>query len=231
MTASGEIRQIRFQRPPGATDMILVRHGESAPAHVDRPFALVGGHGDPELHANGHAQARRVADRLEHAGIDAIWVTGLRRTLETAQPLAERLGLTPQVEWDLREVHLGEWEGGLFRKMVTEQHPLALRMAAEERWDVIPGAEPAEVFAARCRAGLERIAATHPDRTVAVFVHGGVIGQLMALASGGRAFAFGGADNGSISQLVVTPQRWVVRRFNDTSHLDPALSEAAQPLT
>ncbi len=36
---------------------------------------------------------------------------------------------------------------------------------------------------------------------------------------GKRGFAFVGADNGSITHLVVTADRWIVRRFNDTAHL------------
>ena len=92
-------------------------------------------------------------------------------------------------------------------------------MMEEERWDVIPGAEPDEEFARRVRDGIEAIASRHPDQTVAVFTHGGVIGRALAEASGSRPFAFLGADNGSISQLVVTDGRWVVRGYNDTSHL------------
>jgi probable phosphoglycerate mutase len=42
---------------------------------------------------------------------------------------------------------------------------------------------------------------------------------LLAQASGARPFAFLNADNGSISKLVVAPERWVVRGFNDTAHL------------
>ena len=34
-----------------------------------------------------------------------------------------------------------------------------------------------------------------------------------------RGFAFAGADNGSVSHLVVADGRWILRRFNDTSHL------------
>ena len=50
--------------------------------------------------------------------------------------------------------------------------------------------------------------------------HGGVIGQVVATASrGGSAFAFSGADNGSISRLVVVGDRWIIRGFNDTAHL------------
>lgn len=227
-----EYRQPRFVRPPGATELLLVRHGESAPARLDQPFALVDGQGDPELHPNGQAQARLVADRLAGEDISAIYVTTLRRTAETAAPLADRLGLAPTVEADLREVHLGEWEGGIFRKHVAEGHPAAVRMSQEQRWDAIPGAESTEGFASRVRAGIGRIAARHPDATVAVFTHGGVIGQILADAAGAsQRFAFLGSDNGSISQLVVIGDRWIIRRYNDTAHLGLGLSTAAQPLT
>ena len=219
-----QYRQSRFQRPPGATDVILVRHGESEPAVPGRPFLIVDGHGDPALAPEGQEQAERVGERLADQRIDAIYVTNLRRTAETAAPLAERLRLTPLVEPGLREVHLGDWEGGLFRQRMAEGDPIGQRMLAEERWDVIPGAEPQDEFAARVRTALCRVADAHPDQRVAVFSHGGVIGQLLSEASGGgRPFAFVGADNGSISHLVVTPDRWIVRRFNDTSHLGPGL--------
>jgi 2,3-bisphosphoglycerate-dependent phosphoglycerate mutase len=215
-------RQARFRPPPGATELLLIRHGESEAANPDDPFPLVDGDADPALDPSGRDQAQRLAGRLARSRIDAIYVTTLRRTAQTAAPLAARLGLTPQVEPDLREVFLGDWEAGLFRKMVAEQHPLAQRMWAEERWDVIPGAEPASAFAARVGGALRRVAAAHPDQVVAVVVHGGVIGQALALAAGSRPFAFLGADNASISRLVVAGDRRIVRGFNDTAHLEEA---------
>ena len=224
-------RQLRFRRPPGACELLLVRHGESAPARDGEPFPLVDGHGDPELDPVGREQAERVADRLVPEPITAIYVSTLRRTAETAAPLAARLGLEPQVDPDLREVYLGEWEGGTFRKHVAEGHPVAQRMYAEQRWDVIPGAEPADAFAARVRAAIDRIATAHPDETVAVVSHGGVIGQVLSDASGSRGFAFTGSDNGAISHVVVTADRWVIRRYNDTAHLGLAFTTAPEPLT
>jgi probable phosphoglycerate mutase len=62
------------------------------------PFPLVGGHGDPPLSPQGVEQARRVCARLVTAGIDAIYGTTLRRTAQTAAPLAGQLGLVPRVE-------------------------------------------------------------------------------------------------------------------------------------
>jgi len=184
------------------------------------PFALVGGHGDPPLSPLGREQAGQVCARLATAGIAAIYVTTLCRTAQTAAPLAALLGVEPRLEDGLREVYLGEWEGGLPRKMVAEGHPVSQRMLAEERWEVIPGAEPAAEFAGRVRAAIERLAAAHPGQRVAAFTHGGVIGEALAQASGSRPFAFIGADNASISRLVVSGDRWIVRGFNDTAHLD-----------
>jgi probable phosphoglycerate mutase len=229
--ASAEYRQFRFSAPPGATDILLVRHGESAPARLDEPAPLVDGQSDPQLDARGHEEAKRVAARLEDEEVSAIYVTNLRRTVQTAAPLASRLGIQPRVEPDLREVHLGDWEGATFRMRMTEHDPLARRVVDEQRWDVIPGAETNDAFLKRIRQGIERIAAAHADQRVVVFTHGGVIAMVVHLASDCAPFAFLGADNGSITHLVVMRERWLVRRFNDTGHLGTDLDRPTQPLT
>lgn len=228
MTEVREYRQFRFTRPPGACELLLVRHGESIPARDDRPFPLVDGQGDPELDPRGHEQAQRVADRLEREDVAAIYVSTMQRTAQTAAPLAARLGIQPRVEPDLREVHLGEWENS-FRKHVAEGNPIAAQMFAEQRWDVIPGGEPADAFSARVRRAITRIAAAHPDETVVAVSHGGVIGQALTLATGARGFAFTGSDNAGISHLVVTAERWIVRCYNDTGHLFSRFSREPEP--
>ena len=229
-----EYRQTGFRPPPGSTEVFLVRHGASEPAKPGQPFPLVDGHGDPALAPEGREQAERVAERFAGEALDAIYVTTLRRTHETAAPLADRLGLTPVVEPGLREVGLGEWEGGVLREKVAKLDPVAVRMFTEERWDVIPGAEPHDEFNGRVRGAIDRIAAAHPGQRVVAVVHGGVIGSALTHAvRSERGFAFAGADNGSVSHLVVTDGRWILRRFNDTSHLhtgfDLPAVDAARP--
>ncbi len=213
-------RQIRFAAPAGATEILLVRHGESEPADPDVPFPLVDGRGDPALSPLGREQADRIADRLSSTHLDAIYVTNLRRTLETAAPLAARLGLVPGVEPALAEVSLGEWEGGVYRQRITEGDPRAPRILEEERWDVIPGAESNESVAQRVGSAIERLASRHPDKRIVCFAHGGTIGAALALATGSSPFAFIGSDNGAISAMVVAGKRWVLRGFNDRSHLE-----------
>lgn len=214
-------RQARFRPPADATRILLVRHGESAPAVPGRPFPLRDGHGDPPLHPDGRVQADRLAARLgADRSITAIYVTTLRRTHETAAPLAAALGLEPAVVPDLREVHLGDWEGGELRIRAAAGDPIFAEVLRQERWDVIPGAETLRAFDERIRRGVATIAAAHPGETVVAVTHGGVIGQLLAGATQSSGFAFAGADNASISEIVVTSDRLVVRRFNDRAHLE-----------
>lgn len=219
-------RQTTFVRPSGATEILLVRHGESRAASQDNPFPLVQGQGDPELAEIGREQAEKLGRRLADHVIDAVYVTNLRRTHETAAPLCRYKNLTPTVEQDLREVHLGDWEGGKFRIMAHEEHPQILAMHEKQEWGEIPGGENNTELNERVARGLNRIIQRHPDQVVMVVVHGGVIGSILHLATGCHPFAFTSANNASISHLVAHKGRINVLRFNDTSHLSPIIGAA-----
>ena len=93
-----EYRQSVYQPPKGAVDLFLIRHGESQAAIPGQSFPMKDGHGDPALHPNGEAQAVAVGHRMKSEPLDAIYVTTLVRTHQTAAPLAAHLGMTPSVE-------------------------------------------------------------------------------------------------------------------------------------
>ncbi len=214
-----EARQHRFQPPKGAADLLLIRHGETQAAVRGQNFPMVEGQGDPALHPDGEVQAVAVGERLRGEDISAIYVTTMRRTHQTAAPLAGHLNLEPSVERDLREIFLGDWDGGEYRFRAAENDPAIQRAKERQEWGEIPGAETTAAFQARVRAGLLRIASAHPDELVAVVVHGGVIAAALALATNTPAFTFIGAENGSISRLVVRGEQMILRGFNDVSHL------------
>lgn len=65
------------------TVVFLVRHGEK----------LAGD--DPELSPAGQQRAQNIAAALKKAGISKIYTTAVKRTRQTAQPLATALGLEP----------------------------------------------------------------------------------------------------------------------------------------
>jgi probable phosphoglycerate mutase len=215
------IRQARFELPPGATQMLLVRHGESLGV---TPLPVRDGQADPPLDPVGVGEAELVGIRLGDEPITAIYTSPLQRTAETAAPLAARLGLEPYVEEDLREVFLGDVDGLNLRVLAAKGRDDVRRALREQSWELLPGAEPQAVFSARVRSVVGAIAARHVGEAIAVFTHGGVIGEVLAASTGSTLHAFIGADNASVTHIVVTPRRWIVRSFNDTSHLRSLVS-------
>jgi probable phosphoglycerate mutase len=213
--------QLPFAVPADATEVVLVRHGASAAAVPGEAFEMIEGHSDPPLAPEGHSQALAVAERLRHEPLTHLFVSSLRRTHETAAPLAALTGLEPGVVPELREVGLGEWEGGELRIRAAHRDPKFFEVIEAERWDVIPGAEPAEQFAARVKAGFEKVVREiGPGAAGAAVLHGGVIGELCRQATSSRPFAFVHADNTSVTRIVVFADgRQLLRSFNDTTHL------------
>jgi broad specificity phosphatase PhoE len=72
----------------GTTTVVVVRHAEKA---ADDPQ-------DPSLTPAGQERARALADALQDAGVAALYSTQYRRTRGTAEPLAQKLGLTVKVQ-------------------------------------------------------------------------------------------------------------------------------------
>src|SRR5436305_11011237 len=91
---------------PMAT-FFLIRHG--ANDLLDRAIAgrLPGVH----LNAHGRQQAERLAERLAQEPIRRIYSSPLERARETAQPLADRLGLEMRIAPELNEIDFGDWAG------------------------------------------------------------------------------------------------------------------------
>lgn len=221
MADRDSFEQSPYELPPGSTELVLVRHGASEAAVVGARFPLVDGHSNPALAEAGREQAEMVAAGLSGEGIAGIFVSSLRRTQETAQPLAWATGIEPEVIPELREVFLGDFEGGEYRIRAGRGDPIIRQVFEQERWSAIPNAEDWESFGARVTAGVEKIVArVGPNATAVAVIHGAVIGQLCRQATASRPFAFVHSDNGSVTRLVVHGEgRWLLRSFNDISHL------------
>lgn len=212
-------RQLPYVPPPGATEFVLVRHGASAPFTPGVPFPTKDGHGDPPLAPEGLEQAERVANRLVHERVDAVYVTTLQRTHQTIAPYLQRTGRTAEVVADLREVFLGEWEAGFLRGMAAISDPAYLKSVAEGEWGHIPGAETSDALQARCIAALSDLHTRHADHRVVCVVHGGVIAQICRFVTGAPKTYSWGAENASMHTVVVLGDQLQLRRFNDITHL------------
>jgi broad specificity phosphatase PhoE len=159
------------------TELLLVRHGETDWNRDGRWQ----GHSDTHLNDAGRRQAARLAGELD--GIDVIYSSDLARARETAEIVAQRLGLPVRVDARLRERSFGAWEGKTGPEIEAEFRDAHARWLAGEG----PGADDAEAFgdfAARVRGFLADVLAAHPDETVLVVAHGGSIRVIHALAEG-----------------------------------------------
>jgi 2,3-bisphosphoglycerate-dependent phosphoglycerate mutase len=214
--------KIDFQRPftppSGAHNVLVTRHGAVDPP---APGGLIGGRSDPALNPRGRNQAVALRDRLAGEPICALFTTPLRRTGETASSILERHPVEPVMLPALGELFLGEWEGHGIHDRGSKSDPEFLRVMNEQRWDLIPGAEAQQAFAARVRDGMEAVADAATAGAVAVAVtHGAVIAEICRQATGSEPFAFLMSTNGSITRLVRMPdRRWLLLSFNETDHL------------
>ncbi len=168
------------QGPP--TTLVLVRHGETDLTRARR-FSGRGG-SDPGLNDDGRAQVRDTADWLAPlAGqVEAMLTSPLRRTRESADIIAARLGLRAAVDEDLAESGFGDWDGKTFAEVAAED-PQAFRgwLASHDR---PPGGHGDSLTAMHDRAGrtLDRLLAAYPGRTVLGVSHVTPIKLLVARA-------------------------------------------------
>ncbi|WP_447912752.1 histidine phosphatase family protein [Microbacterium phyllosphaerae] len=161
------------------TLLTLVRHGQTDWNLARR----IQGATDIPLNETGRADARTAAERLEGSTHHAIYSSPLLRARETAEIIADQLGLgAPVLVPDIREREFGEGEGMLVSEyMKTYGDWLA----------PVPGAETLDEVAVRAMDALDEIArdsrrrSTPVAESVIVVAHGGVIRSLISHVSGG----------------------------------------------
>lgn len=176
------------------TRFLYVRHGE-VPGNNPHPDAYLytGCQTDESLTENGRLQAKTCATRLAKLGkINALYSSDLKRAIETATPIGEKLGLTIQIRHELREIDWGRADGQLVQKMSEQYGALEDEMKHKYpdrkiRWDYLPVFEGAETYNEllnRSLQELKAIAAHHPDETVLIIGHGRVLKTLIADSMG-----------------------------------------------
>lgn len=214
-----------YRLPPAAKRLVLVRHGSSGEsgAAAER---FTEGWADAGLTELGKEQAKALACRLSRIEPEVkllrLFHTGLHRTVHTAAPTRDAIGSDATAVEDLREIKLGPYDGRAFEEARLGRDPLMERAWAEERWDVLTGAESMDAFTARVTRGITEVLTRVPSGgTGIVFTHGGVIAEVCSQVCRSRRFAFVDVDNGSLTTLVWTAERDLqLRSFNDTAHLD-----------
>ena len=115
------------------TTLYLARHGESLGQ------GLFLGASDPALSEEGRRQSLALADSLASAGVSLISCSRLRRSMETAEAVGERLcaPIEPDARWN--EIGYGAWDGSSWEE-IERRWPAQARAKLADWWGVTPEA-------------------------------------------------------------------------------------------
>jgi broad specificity phosphatase PhoE/ribonuclease HI len=204
--------------PAPPTTMLLLRHGQT-PLSIEKRFS---GTGDPTLTGLGRAQAAAAAARLATSAATVIVSSPLSRARQTAQLVADVLGLEAEVEEGLRETDFGDWEGYTFGE-VREKWPRELDAWLASTAVAPPFGESFDATTIRVRQARDRVLARHGGKTVVVVSHVTPIKTMLRIALDAPPAAL---YRMHLDLACLSEVQWfadgpaVVRSLNDTHHLD-----------
>jgi broad specificity phosphatase PhoE len=165
---------------PGATDVILVRHGETDWNRDGRCQGLA----EVSLNAVGVAQIERVGEMLSAAEIDAAYTSPLTRARESAHIILASTGLSPMRTPPLREIDYGRLTGLAPMAWHTVDATLDERWR-EAPWDVaFPGGESLTAVSQRVTPVWDQLVAMHRGERVLLVGHGHVHRVLLLHSTG-----------------------------------------------
>ncbi len=204
------------------TRLIFVRHAE-AEGNLNRVF-----HGwtDSSITEKGHIQAKRVAERLKDVDIDVIYSSSLKRTLQTAQYIADAKNL-PIIRTDkLKEINGGEWEGKRWDELP------GLWPDAYDSWEnrphdhKMPGGETMVDFQQRLIDEIMYIIKNNKGKNICIVTHGTALRTMMCYFWGmdfTELINIKWYDNTSVSILDYEDGKFEVVLEGDVSHLEKEL--------
>lgn len=200
------------------TLILLVRHGQTPTTGVE----LYGRKPGVQLSAVGWGQAEKVAERIseiDHRRIAAIYSSPLKRTLETATPISEAIGIPVKQKRGLIELDVGAWTGrklNQLRKLkawsAVQKYPSGFRF---------PKGESFVEMQTRMAQTIDGFVANHPGKTVVAVSHADPIRALVAHAMGTHLDLFQRivVSPCSVTAILYTPSGPLVLAVNNTGDL------------
>ncbi len=190
--------------------LLLIRHA--------LPLRSEPGEGsDPQLSEQGIEQSRRLPDALARFPVNRLVSSPQRRAIQTADPLAETLGLTVDID-----PRLAEYDRDLTHYVPIEQlakeNPEEI---ARLRAGKLPKGVDEKAFAGRVAAAVDDlVAGTDHASTVALFSHGGVINAALQHVLGNERLISFQIDYASVTRVLFSrDNRAFVAAVNETHHV------------
>jgi probable phosphoglycerate mutase len=209
------------------TTIYLVRHAEAE----GNLYRRVHGWYNSLITENGFAQIGALEERFRDIEINAVYSSDLYRTMTTARAVYGPKNLPLNTDPGLREMNLGNWEDmtfGFVRRRWPEELDRFNR--TDPTWTA-PNGENFYQLGERLEQTVRRLAARHPDQTIALFSHGMAIRQLIALVKGLPPEKWDDVphgDNTAVTCLIWDGERLSIVFEQDNSHLPKEISTLAR---
>jgi broad specificity phosphatase PhoE len=148
-------------------NLYLLRHGETE-------YSQTGGFCgelDPELTPEGTAMAEAFAQKYQALPWQAIFASPMKRTIATAMPLCQAVGVNVQLRNGLKEINYGQWEGLTaehVRENFTDDY---MHWLTEPAWNPPTGGESSVQIASRASLVMAEIEENFTEGNVLVVSH------------------------------------------------------------
>ena len=221
--------------------LLLIRHAES----IGNTLGIMQGQTSTALSQRGQQQCQLLADALAATPQlypNYLYSSPLLRAQQTGEVLLRTLPLQSgdtqanicyEVSPALQEIHQGVFEGLTWSEAQTKYPELCQRLLSTLSWQPVPQAESLSTARDRAERWLHQVLKRHqPGETIWAISHMGLMQQLVAAILGcdrtwkltiGHTgifeFWLAATDWQSLKVDKFNPEYWIIRRFNDCSHL------------
>jgi broad specificity phosphatase PhoE len=203
--------------------LYFLRHGQTTLSRADN---FCGSGLDPELTPEGLEMAQAFAAAYRDERWTAIFSSSLRRTITTAQPLCEALGISLQARADFNEIGYGKWEGLSKATVERDYHDDYISWLADPAWHAPTGGELAITIARRSLQAIDQIKQQYTDGNVLVVSHKATIRIIICSLLGidvGRFRYRLACPVGSLSVVEFSSEGPLLHSLADRSHLSESL--------
>ncbi|MEG4073553.1 histidine phosphatase family protein [Microcoleus sp. Pol14C2] len=145
----------------------FVRHGETTYSQTGSFCGAI----DPELTPEGSQMAEQFAATYAKLPWNAVYVSPMKRTIATAKPLCDAVGIEMQLRDGLREINYGEWEGKTVEAVKKEYEEDYINWLTEPAWNAPNGGETSVEIASRASLVIAEIEEKYKSGNVLVVSH------------------------------------------------------------
>lgn len=202
--------------------LYLLRHGQTQCSR-DNAFC---GSVDAELTTDGIEMAQAFAVAYQSLNWQNIYASPMKRTIATAKPIAEKLGIELELRDGLKEINYGKWEGKTVATVSSEYHDDYIRWTADPAWYPPTEGELAVAIASRALIVIEEIKQRYSDGNILIVSHKATIRIILCSLLGidvGRFRFRLGCPVGSVSKVEFGAHGPLLHSLSDRTHLSDRL--------